>query len=162
VSTDSDPFGILGLKPTFDLNPAELERRQRELTLERRSQGPLALEMLNQAVRLLKDPVTRAEQVFQVRGLPVRSVPTESVLERVFAEREQIDAWWRSNDSGALQDWLQDLALPRQRQVISALTALLDASASVPPEQALGLLDELRYGARSIAAAHLAIDAAEG
>lgn len=162
MSSDFDPFRVLELEPSFELDPSELDRRQRELTLLRRSQGPLALEMLNQAVRLLKDPVARAEQVFKLRGLPLRSTPAESLLERVFAEREQIDVWRRSADSHAIQRWLTEVALPRQRQQIGALAALLGPSANIPSEQAQGLLDELRYGARSIATARLALDVAEG
>lgn len=162
MSSESDPFRVLGLEPKFDLDPAELDRRQRELTLERRSQGPLALEALNQAVRLLKDPVTRAEHLFQLRGLPLRSIPAESLLERVFKERERIEAWRRGSDADPIQAWLNDVALPRQRELVATLAVLLDTSASVSADQALGVLDELRYGARTIAAAHLAIDATEG
>lgn len=162
MSSEPNPFHILGLEPKFDIDPAELDRRQRELTLERRSQGPLALETLNQAVRLLKDPVSRAEHLFQLRGLPLRSVPAESLLERVFVERERIESWRRGRDTDAIQVWLRDVALPRQRELVAAMAILLDTSASIAAEQALGLLDELRYGARTIAAAHLAIDATEG
>ena len=74
------PFELLGLKPSFALSDAELNQRQKELSLElhpdrytgrpaaeRRAALNLAIEV-NAAHRLLKNPVKRGEAlVFPLR-----------------------------------------------------------------------------------------------
>lgn len=165
MSLASDPFQLLGLPPRFDLDSAELERRQRELSVARHVDGPHALEALNDAVRTLKDPLSRAERLFQLRGWSLRANADPATLERVFAEREQIDAWRREHNLEALRHWLGEIAAPRQRELLVQLCELLDTAPSQQrvnvQTRALQLLERLRYDIRAAAAARAAIDALE-
>lgn len=179
MNPSHDPFELLGLPPRFGLEPDELDRRQRELTLARRADGPGALEALNHAVRVLRDPITRAERLFMLRGWSLRGVADPQLLEQVFAEREQLDAWRRARDVEALRHWIRELATPRQRELSERLGAVLDpvppgsgesgsseratATSSVAEDsiQALRLLERLRYGARALATARSAVDELE-
>jgi hypothetical protein len=174
-----DIFGFLGLAPRFALEDSELERRQRELAVERQVEGPRALEKLNEAVRALKDPATRAEQLFELRGWSIKGSPDPILLERIFTDREFIDLARKKGDKAGLDAWMA-AALPRQKHLIDLLTLLLDgpAATTYPTEdapknssdapsdrsdaqRALLLLEELRFFSRAVAAARAAIDAFE-
>lgn len=164
-----DLFAVLGITPRFALELSELERRQRDLYAERQSEGPRVIEGINEAVRRLKDPVTRAEQLFQLRNWPTKGPPDPVLLERVFTDREFIDQARKRHDSAGIQAWL-DAALPRQRALIEQLTRLLDGPAATQypshqdpnpegsSERARLLLEELRYFSRAITAARNAIE----
>lgn len=174
-----DVFSFLGLAPRFGLEQTELDRRQRELFVERQSEGPRALEKINEAIRSLKDPATRAEHLFKLRGWPIKGSPDPILLERIFTDREFIDQARKKGDRDGLVAWL-DAALLRQRNQIELLTLLLDGPAATiyPPDnapqdpsdapqdgseaqRALLLLEELRYLSRAIDAARHALDALE-
>lgn len=159
MSTTEDPFQLLGLEPRFELEPGDLERRQRELTVARRVEGASVLQRLNDAVRELKDPVTRAERLFQLRGWSTQVNANPVMLEQTFADRERIDAWRRGRDADALRCWLRDVAVPRQRDLSEALKHTLDVEPE--PGRALPLLVQLRYAAKAAAAARAALDALE-
>lgn len=159
MSTASDPFRLLGLEPRFELDPSDLERRQRELTVERRADGATALQRLNDAVRELKDPVTRAERLFQLRGWSTQTSADARILEQIFAERERIEVWRRVRDADALQRWLRDVAVPQQRKLLEALKQSLDVEPE--PGRALPLLVQLRYASKAASAARAALDALE-
>ena len=77
----SNPFETLGLAPTFTLDAAELEQRQRELNRalhpdrhaskgsgERRQALGRAMDV-NQAYRTLRDAASRAEALFELLGI---------------------------------------------------------------------------------------------
>jgi hypothetical protein len=167
-----DLFTFLGLAPRFALECAELERRQRELFVERQAEGPRALEQLNEAVRMLKDPAVRAEQLFGLRGWPIKGSPDPVLLERVFTDREFIDLARKKQDVNAIAAWLA-AATPRHQALIDMLKLLIDGPAATiyPSEhdsgetseaqRALLLLEELRYLTRAVAAAHVAMEAIE-
>lgn len=167
-----DLFTWLGLAPRYALDASALDRRQRELYAERQGEGLRVLEGINEAVRILKDPTTRAEQLFQLRGWPIRGLPDPVLLERIFTDREFIDVARKRGDVQAIQAWL-DAALPRQRSIIEQLTRLLDGPAATlypavhepspegDAERARLLLDELRYFSRAVAAARDAVERLE-
>jgi hypothetical protein len=172
MSLPRDIFGFLGLAPRFGLEDSELERRQRELTVARQAEGPRALEQLNEAVRALKDPATRAEHLFELHGWPSKGAPDPILLERIFTDREFIDLARKKGDKAGLDAWMA-AALPRQKHVSDHLTRLLDgpSSSTYPSDapddgggdarRALLLLEELRFLSRAVAAARAAIDALE-
>src|SRR5262245_26389949 len=79
-----DPFDILGIAPTFDVDLAALEKRYRDLSrvlhpdkyvgappAERRSALGKAAEV-NEAWRLVRDPIKRAEALFRRSGVELR------------------------------------------------------------------------------------------
>lgn len=164
-----DPFSCMGLAPRFGLSVTELDRRQRELHVERRSRGPEALEEVNAAVRLLRDPATRAEQLLQLRGWTEHGASDPALLERVFTDREQIEAARRRSDRGALAEWVAS-AKQRRQILLDSLTRTLDgepASAGLLPQiedeehrrtRAWRLLGELRYLTRALRTADAALE----
>lgn len=105
-----DYFAFLGLPRRLNLDTAELERRFRALsrqfhpdffynatTAERRASLERS-SYLNDAYRVLRDPVTRLPYVLQLEGLApsgpaeaTRQVPP-ALLEEVFALNEELDA----------------------------------------------------------------------
>ncbi|HEY5956563.1 MAG TPA: hypothetical protein VIV60_08425 [Polyangiaceae bacterium] len=171
-----DLFAQLGILPRFAIEGAELDRRQRELFVQRQAEGPRALELMNEAVNSLRDPATRAEQLFELRGWATRGSPDPILLERIFTDREFIDLARKKGDITALNAWI-DAARPRQQALLSKLTLLLDGPAATAyasqsdaepgPEssglsrRALLILEEFRYVSRAIVTAHNAISELE-
>jgi hypothetical protein len=161
---------MLGIPQRFTLDDAELDRRQRELFAQHQS-GPQAsdaraLELINDAVAILRDPVSRAEELFRMRGWATRGSPDPILLERIFTDREFIDNARKRGDVQALHAWIE-AARPRQQALLGKLTLLLDSdtdAAAVAPEstggraeRALLIFEELRYFVRAIAAANAAV-----
>ena len=79
----SDAFGLLGLSPRFDVDPAQLERaffeRSKELHPDRYAQAPAAERVvaltrsraLNDAYQLLKREASRAEYLLAREGITI-------------------------------------------------------------------------------------------
>src|SRR6185369_3705518 len=100
----SDPFETLGLAPVFELDPATLERRHRELsralhpdryagrpTSERQQALGRAIEV-NEAFRTLRNPVRRAEALLARSGRPVSEsggTPADPALLMAVMERRE-------------------------------------------------------------------------
>lgn len=108
-------FELLGVPPTFDLDPATL--RQRYLHLSRNvhpdrrcdEESPVSLQLsarLNEAHRVLADPVLRAEYLLEVVGghsaSADKAVPQE-VLATTLALREEIADAKLSQDTAGLE-----------------------------------------------------------
>ena len=105
-SPSSDPFEILGVEPSFEIDLEVLERRHRELSgklhpdryagspaSERREALGRAIEV-NEAWRVLKDPISRAQALLRKRGtlLEEGSEPPASpeFLMEIMEYREQL------------------------------------------------------------------------
>jgi molecular chaperone HscB len=117
-----DYFAFLGLPRRMTLDAAELERRFRALSrqfhpdffynatpAERRASLDRS-SYLNDAYRMLKDPVTRLQYILQIEGLAPqgpadasRKVPP-ALLEEVFALNEELDEIRELRGSGASAD----------------------------------------------------------
>ena len=167
-----DYFAFLGLPRKLLIDPADLERRFRDLSrkfhpdyyynaspaerlasLERSS-------YLNDAYRALKNPVSRVEHLLAIEGLPsarseegTAKVPP-SLLEEVFALNEELDEIRERRESGEQQEELL-VRLAKARAPIDAkrdeherqlqeLSARWDSQDSAPPEQKRATLDALR------------------
>src|SRR5436190_5350218 len=167
-----DYFAFLGLPRKLLIDPADLERRFRDLSrkfhpdfyynaspaerlasLERSS-------YLNDAYRALKNPVSRVEHLLAIEGLPsarseegTAKVPP-SLLEEVFALNEELDEIRERRESGEQQEELL-VRLAKAREPIDAkrdeherqlqeLSARWDNQESAPPEQKRATLDALR------------------
>ncbi|MCU0686246.1 MAG: Fe-S protein assembly co-chaperone HscB [Polyangiaceae bacterium] len=128
-----DPFDVFGIPPGFDLEIGALERRQRELArvvhpdrfaragaVERRRALSRAVDV-NEALRVLRDPVRRAEALLQRLGvasgeLAEPKAPPHLLMEMMEqrealaaahedgnkAELERLGAWARAREAGVL------------------------------------------------------------
>ncbi|HWO12998.1 MAG TPA: Fe-S protein assembly co-chaperone HscB [Polyangiaceae bacterium] len=161
-----NPFQILGLAPTFALDPSELERRQRDLNralhpdrhagrspAERRESLSRAMD-INQACRVLRDPAARAEALFELLGLrevAERTVNDPALLGEMLEQREMLDEARREKDNGRLHALKLDNE-ERRRRVEAALAAAFGPLVEAGPpargaelEAARRLYGELKY-----------------
>lgn len=134
-----DPFDLLGVEPRFDLEKAELEARQRELSkvshpdrfattgaAERRAALNKAM-AVNEAVRQLKNPVTRGHALLtRLLGSgasheiqDVRVSP--SLLMEVMQWREELSAAFTRLDKNEVARIAAE-AEQRRRTTLSELT----------------------------------------
>lgn len=171
----SDPFAILGLEPRFDLDVAAAEVRHRELSrtlhpdrhagspaAERRQALSLAIEV-NDALRILKDPVRRAEALLQRSGVrPAeegREPPASpEFLMDMLELREELSAAQGAADLVKLQSIAKRVAAREaevERDLSSAFSALAkdSDSPSSQGEQIAKKLGELRYFRRLLSEA---------
>ena len=158
----SDPFELLEVEPRFDLDLAFLERRHRDLSRvlhpdryagrpagERQRALGRAIEV-NEAFRMLRDPVRRAQALLARHGRPTdeadapRADPT--LLMEVMERREAL-AEARRNENREAVDRLTETVRARERAVESEIAASFGES---PPDLARveTLLGELRYHRR--------------
>jgi molecular chaperone HscB len=132
-----DYFGLFQLPRGYDLDPAELERRF--LSLSRNihpdfftTQPPevrqLAVRLaaeINEAYRVLKDPVLRAEYLLEVSGgesgIQDKSVPGDFLAEMMLV-REEVEEAQLSDDRAALAEHRQRLA-QRRTQTLAEVAA---------------------------------------
>jgi molecular chaperone HscB len=135
-----DYFAFLGVPRQLNIDPAELERRFRELSrqfhpdffynatpAERRASLERS-SYLNDAYRALKNPVTRIEYLLDLEGYGMKgpeeaakSVPP-ALLEEVFALNEELDEIREQRGAGAPADDWQP-RLQRARAPIEAKRA---------------------------------------
>jgi len=119
LGRQGDYFAFLGVPRRLNLDPAELERRFRDLSrqfhpdyfynatpAERRASLERS-SFLNDAYRTLKNQVTRIEYLLEIEGLGLRSPQEASkavppaLLEEVFALNEELDEIREQRASGA-------------------------------------------------------------
>jgi molecular chaperone HscB len=172
----SDPFAILGLEPRFDLDLGAAEIRHRELSrtlhpdrhagkpaAERRQALSLAIEV-NDALRVLKDPVRRAEALLERNGVRLSEEGKEppaapDFLMDVLELREELSAAQRAADMTKVEAVAKQVEARQsnvERELAQAFATL--ASAPSPPateaERIGRKLGELRYFRRLLAEAH--------
>jgi molecular chaperone HscB len=168
-----DYFAFLGLPRTLNIDTADLDRRFRELSRKFHpdyyynapaSERLASLERssyLNDAVRALRNPVSRIEHLLAIEGLPpakseegTAKVPP-SLLEEVFALNEELDEIRELRESGGdperLRERLDAARVPigqrreeHERQ-LNELSATWDARRdSATPEERRHILQSLR------------------
>ncbi len=101
-----DPFAILGIKRSFEIDLPAVEKRHRELSRalhpdryadagagERRLTLAKAIEV-NEAWRIVRDPIQRAEALFALAGIPVgehdEPKPSPALLMAAMDRREAL------------------------------------------------------------------------
>jgi molecular chaperone HscB len=167
-----DYFAFLGLPRRLVLDPAEIEKRFRDLSrkfhpdyyynaapadrlasLERSS-------YLNDAYRALKNPVSRIEHLLAIEGLPpakseegTAKVPP-SLLEEVFALNEELDEIREAKESGADPERLRSRLVAAREPIetkrqeherqLQELSSRWDALANAPVSERRQTLDALR------------------
>jgi molecular chaperone HscB len=172
----SDPFDTLGLEPRFELASSALESRQRDLSralhpdrhassgaAERRQALSRAIEV-NDAVRVLKNPLRRADALLRRHGVlfderDPGAQDSPAILMEVLEQREELTAALRSRNVGEVER----LAKSFQERESALLAELAQSFAALPKERAwqreevAGIaqkLGELRYVERLLAEAH--------
>jgi molecular chaperone HscB len=155
----SDPFTTMGVEPKFNLDLDKLAERHRDLSralhpdryagapaAERRMALGRAIEV-NDAFRVLKDPVRRAEALLRRAGVPVGETaepkPSQALLMDMMEQREELADARRAKDLAAVQK-LAGSIRDREQAVLERLGRALEAEGSAIT-QALPPLGELRY-----------------
>jgi molecular chaperone HscB len=146
-----DHFARLGLRPGFDIDPAELQRRyvalQRELHPDRFATKPAAERAmalarasdLNQAYETLKTPLSRAEYLLTLKGRVQRhSIDDPEMLAEAMELREALA---EAEDAAAVEA----LLLRAQGEVAAAETELALAFRADDLDAAGRLAQRLSY-----------------
>lgn len=153
----ADPFEVLGVEARYDLDLDKLAERHRDLSKalhpdkyarasanERRMALSRAIDV-NEAYRVLKDPVKRAEALLKKRGVELTETnepkPPPSLLMEMMEAREELADARKSKDLGAAQRLGKDMEL-RMKNVVGDLQR---AFATGADDSALPALGELRY-----------------
>ena len=153
------PFSVLGLPDTFDVDIAALEKTHRNLSRalhpDRYAQAPAgerraALDravVANEAFRTVRDPLSRAEALFALRGVAVgdgkEPKPDVEFLMDVLEKREALSNAKESKDATAVKKLMDEA-----RREMARVTDGLTNGFALPDErlgEALGLLGELRF-----------------
>ncbi len=157
-----DPFETLGLEPRFDLDLAALEQRHRDLSkalhpdrytgapaAERRMSLSRAIDV-NEAFRVLKDPIRRAEALLRRAGVAMSETsepkPPPALLMEMMEQREELSDAARARDLGRVAALGRGMDA-RRAEVERRLGLALDAAGGDPQKivTALPSLGELRY-----------------
>jgi molecular chaperone HscB len=154
-----DPFETLGVEPRFDIDLDKLAERHRDLSralhpdryagapaAERRLALGRAIEV-NDAHRVLKDPVRRAEALLRRAGVPIGETaepkPSQTLLMEMMDQREALADARRSKDLAAVHE-LASATRQREHAVLVKLAHAFSAGEN-HAEAALPLVGELRY-----------------
>lgn len=152
-----DPFELLGVPARFDLDKAEIEARQRDLSkvlhpdrfatagsVERRAALNKAI-AVNEAVRTLKNPVSRgtallARALSQTAAgeLPEVRVP-QGLLMEVMEWREELSNAFGQRDSATVTRIAQTATARREsvmRELTEAFVTLSERTGAVAPTDA--------------------------
>ncbi len=157
-----DYFELLGLQRQFDISDDKLMAAFRAMarrihpdrftgqTEEARTLSTRLSAQLNQAVGVLRDPVTRASYLLDLASGPsasdVRSVPPD-VLADVMALREELEQAQTAGDQAVLER-LRGTATERRANVIGQLSASADrlaAAADDEKHQFRELINSIKY-----------------
>jgi molecular chaperone HscB len=140
-----DPFATLGFPPKYDIDLRAVEKTHRELSRalhpdryasagasERRAALNKAADV-NEAWRIVRDPVRRAEALFALAGVEVGETkepkPDAELLMEVLEKREALADAKAARDAAKVHA-LADEMMKREQQVEAALAhaATFDAS----------------------------------
>jgi molecular chaperone HscB len=157
-----DPFATLGIERTFDVDLDAVEKTHRELSrtlhpdkhaaggaTERRYALSKAIEV-NEAWRVVRDPIRRAEALFGLAGVAVGETnepkPTANLLMDMMEQRESLAEARAKRDEEAVKA----LAVAIEARARTAEKALSDGfrAAKASPGELLALvprLGELRF-----------------
>ena len=160
--TMADPFETLGVEARFDLDLRALEQRHRDLSKalhpDRYTGAPAAERRLslgraidvNEAFRVLRDPIRRAEALVRRAGIAVgetaEPAAAPALLMEMMDAREELSDAARAKDlTGIVR--LGATMTARQDAILARLAQAFDAAAAEPQKMsgALPILGELRY-----------------
>ncbi len=167
------PFALFGLPATFALDLKVLERAQRELgktihpdtasdPSERRALAEQST-LANEGYRALRDPVTRAELLFQLAGVATgdghEPKPTAAFLMDMLEKREALAEARTSKDRATVEALAAEIRAQRN-DAEAALAALFSGVLPSPldAQPALVHLGSLRYYRRFLEEATATLD----
>jgi molecular chaperone HscB len=177
-----DPFVALGVEPKFDLDIKEVEKRHRDLSralhpdkfassgaTERKISLTQAADV-NEAWRIVRDPIRRAEALFERSGIAIgetnEPMPSQEFLMEMLEQRESLEEAKLAHEANAARD-LGSLIEERAKKAEEALAQGF-ANAS-KEENAIGsltvllqTLGELRFYRRFLDEVTAIEDAIEG
>jgi molecular chaperone HscB len=156
-----DPFAVLGIERRYDLDLAAVEKRHRELSralhpdryaeagaAERRMTLAKAVEV-NEAWRVVRDPIARAEALFTLAGVAVgeraEPPPTSDLLMEAMDRREALVEAKANKDLTAIERLTGEVDA-RRREVEEKLRAGFARGGKIDP--LVPLLGELRFHRR--------------
>jgi molecular chaperone HscB len=164
-----NPFEILGIDARYDLDLRAVEKRHRELSValhpDKFAQGGAsarreAIErasQVNEAWRIVRDPIRRAEALFEVAGINVGETnepkSNQEFLMEMMEMREALSDARDSNDLAKVRALAEDAEARESaaKQAISAATAAGVAQNNIAVLiQALPKLGELRFYRRML------------
>ena len=170
----ANPFELLGMEARYAVARPELDRVHRELSKtlhpDRHRDKPaserrLLLEramQVNEAYRVVKDPVRRARALLRLRGVvvdeSVQVSPAPAFLMDVIEQRETLAEARATRNVEKIQALRRDVTARREateNHLGQAFDAPADAS---DPETLLSLVAELNYDARFLEEAGAAIE----
>ena len=170
------PFELLGLEARYAVVRADLDHVHRELSKalhpDRHRDKPaserrLLLEramQVNEAFRIVKDPIRRARALLRLRGISVdesREVsPPPMFLMDVIEQRETLAEARASRDVGKIQALARGVAA-RRDATEKKLVVAFDQTEISDPESVLSLVGELSYDARFLEEANAAAEELE-
>jgi len=173
-----DPFATLGIERRFDLDLRAVERTVRELSRivhpDRQSDAPPSSRVhalgksveINEALRIVKDPVRRAEALLALAGVPVgdgkEPQPSGAFLMDILEQREALEDAKLARDAAKVRA----LAEAMEARAETAERALADAFRSGSDHPALARavehLGELRFYRRFLEEVSTVEDVLEG
>ncbi len=152
-----DPFATLGIPPTFEIDLATAEKTHRELSRalhpdryvgaspsERRAALERAV-AVNEAWRVVRDPIARAEALLRLRGVEVsearESKADPEFLMEMLERREALSDARRSKDIASVR------AIAASVEVLTARVQkeLAQGFAGGGAQELVGKLGELRF-----------------
>jgi len=152
-----DPFATLGIPRSFDVDLGAVERTHRELSRalhpdkftggsERNRRTALAKAVeVNEAWRIVRDPLRRAEALLRLGGLDLTEgqepKPAAEFLMEMLELREALSDAKNAHDLGAIRSMAADIEA-RVRETERALSA---GFARGERETLVGRLGELRF-----------------
>ncbi|WP_437588151.1 Fe-S protein assembly co-chaperone HscB [Sorangium sp. So ce1000] len=158
----TDPFDTLGVEPRFDLDLRTLEQRHRDLSralhpdryagappAERRLALGRAIEA-NDALRVLRDPIRRAEALLQraglARGEEDEQKASPALLMEMMESREELAEAAKGHDPARIAR-LGEAMRAREQATLTAIQGAFAAAGNDPHQLkgVLALLSELRY-----------------
>lgn len=153
-----DPFETLGIAPTFDVDLTSVEKRYRELAkvlhpdrhvagspADRRIALGKAVEV-NEAWRLLRDPIRRAEALLRRRGVKLEEgkepKPDPEFLMEMMEQREALAEARATREPAKVEALARDIREREKDVLVRIATAFVSSG---PPDNVVTLLGELRY-----------------
>jgi molecular chaperone HscB len=156
-----DPFDLLGIEPAFDLDMVAVEKRHRDLSRvlhpdrhvgsspsERRIALGGAIEV-NEAFRVVRDPIRRAEALLRRRGVTLEDgaegKASPAFLMDMLEMRETLSEAKAARDAARIARLAADV----QARQVAAVGKLRDGFVAISDRQGaeklVPLLGELRY-----------------
>jgi molecular chaperone HscB len=158
----NDPFATLGIEPRFDVELQRIEQRHRDLSralhpdrfagtpaAERRLSLNRAIEV-NEAWRVVRDPIRRAEALLRRAGVRVGETeepkPPPELLMEMMESREALSEAVQGKDPAAVKR-LGETMTARQKEVFAALGRGFEDAGDdkAKLEALLPMVGELRY-----------------